>query len=175
MKRLQMIRILKSTVLVTLVLGLMSFGFAHKFYVSVTNIQYSEKNNSLQITSRIFIDDLEAVLQERYGVTSNLATNRESTIAETYIEKYFRAKFVLELDGEKVDYQFLGKAYDNDVIICYLELSDVKLDDLNSVAFQNEILTDLFDEQQNIVHFKWNGKKKSFVLFKENNKGMLNL
>ena len=170
-----MIRLIKWTTFFALVLGLMSFGIAHKFYVSVTNIQYSEKNNSFQITSRIFIDDLEAVLKERYGVTSNLATDKESNIAEAYIEKYFRTKFVLELDGEKVDYQFLGKAYDNDVIICYLELTDVKLDDISSVGFQNEILTDMFEEQQNIVHFKWKGKKRSFILIKENNKGMLNL
>ena len=38
---------------------LSSFTGAHKFYVSVTNVAYSEEEASLQIISRIFIDDLE--------------------------------------------------------------------------------------------------------------------
>jgi hypothetical protein len=34
---------------------------------------------------------------------------------------------------------------------------------------------DLYEEQKNIIHFKIKGKKKSFVLIRESNKGMLNL
>jgi len=34
---------------------------------------------------------------------------------------------------------------------------------------------DLFEEQKNILHFKIKDQKKSFVLIRENNKGMLNL
>ncbi|TMU50832.1 DUF6702 family protein [Flagellimonas algicola] len=154
---------------------LFSFTTAHKFYLSVTNVVYSEKNTSFQITSRIFIDDLDDVLEERYGIKAQLATDKESLVADAYIEKYLRAKFAIELNGEIVPYTFLGKEYDNDVVICYMELEDVDFSNLKSVSVQNEILTDLFEEQQNVVHLKWKGKKKSFVLIKENNKGMLNL
>lgn len=156
-------------------ISFLSFTNAHKFYVSVTNIVYSEKDNAFQITSRIFIDDLEDVLYERYGVQTDLATDNESELADLYIEKYFKAKFAIELNNENAEYSFLGKEYDNDVMICYLELSKVNFSELKSVSIQNEILTDLFEEQQNIVHLKWKGKKRSFVLIRENNKGMLNL
>ncbi|WP_435624951.1 DUF6702 family protein [Flagellimonas sp.] len=152
-----------------------SFSEMHKFYVSVTNVNYSEKNQAFQITTRIFIDDLEDVLLERYDITSKLASVEESEVAEDYIKKYFNTKFVVEINGEKVDYTFLGKTYDNDVVICYLEIPNKQLSETKSIAIQNEILTDLFDEQQNIVHFKLNGQKKSFVLIRDNNKGMLNL
>lgn len=165
----------RSFVLMLTAVMLMSFGVAHKFYVSVTNVVYSEKSTSFQITSRIFIDDLQEVLKERYGIDTELASKNEAPITDTYIERYFRTKFAVELDGEIVPYTFLGKTYDNDVVICYLELENVDLSKLQSIAIQNEILTDLFDEQQNIVHLKWKGNKKSFVLIKENNKGMLNL
>lgn len=154
---------------------LTGFATAHKFYVSVTNINYSEEDDALQITSRIFIDDLENVLEERYGVTLNLATEDEAAIANEYIEKYFRQKFALYLDDEVVNYEFLGKKYDIDVAVCYLELPKVGLNNLETLTIQNEILTDLFDEQKNIVHVKWKGKKKSFVLIKSDTKGMLNL
>jgi len=153
----------------------MSFGLAHKFYVSVTHVVYSEKSSSFQITSRIFIDDLEQLLEERYAIDAKLATGNELPIANEYIEKYLRAKFLIELDGKVANYVFLGKEYDNDVVLLYLEVENVNLSDLGSIALQNGMLTDLFDEQQNIVHFKWKGNKKSFVLVKHTNKGMLNL
>lgn len=168
-------KILKSAALVLVLLFLTSMTEAHKFYVSVTNVNYSEKEDALQITSRIFIDDLERVLEERYEVDPELATKKEADFADAYIEKYFRAKFAVLLDDEPVSFNFLGKRYDNDVIICYLEVLDVNLPERSSIAVQNEVLTDLFEEQQNVVHIKWMGKKKSFVLIKENNKGMLNL
>ncbi|RDY58101.1 DUF6702 family protein [Flagellimonas nanhaiensis] len=154
---------------------LMSFATAHKFYVSVTNMVYSEKDSAFQITSRIFIDDLDDVLKERYGIEAELATPGEASIADAYIEKYFNAKFSIELNGETAKYSFLGKRYDNDVVVCYLELPNVNLSEVKTIAVQNEILTDMFEEQQNIVHFKWKDQKKSFVLIRENNKGMLNL
>lgn len=165
----------KKVALLLLVILSLSFTATHKFYVSVTNMVYSEKDSAFQITSRIFIDDLEQVLEERYGINAELATENEAKLADEYIQKYFKAKFAIELDDEIVKYSFLGKRYDNDVVICYLEVTDVNLKDLKTIAIQNEILTDLFEEQQNVVHIKWEGQKKSFVLIRENNKGMLNL
>ncbi|MBW8200756.1 DUF6702 family protein [Flagellimonas abyssi] len=154
---------------------LLSFSSAHKYYVSVTNIAYSKDDSAFQVTSRVFIDDLDKLLKERYDIEAKLATPKESKLADEYIEKYFRTKFAIELDGEPVQYNFLGKRYDNDMVICYLEIPNVKLSETKSMTIQNEVLMDLFDDQQNIVHVKWNGNKKSFMLIRQNNKGMLNL
>ncbi|MEM7381855.1 MAG: DUF6702 family protein [Bacteroidota bacterium] len=157
-----------------LVLPLVAFT-VHKFYVSVTNVNYSDKEDALQITTRIFVDDFEEVIEERYGLKMNFATEDESDLAEQYVEKYLRAKLAVEINGEIREYAYLGRQYDNDVMICYLELPKLEFEKVKSIQIQNEVLTDLFDEQQNIVHFKINGTKKSFVLIRENNKGMLNL
>ncbi|RUA10942.1 MAG: hypothetical protein DSY83_17235 [Flavobacteriia bacterium] len=153
----------------------LSFTTAHKFYVSVTNMVYAEDEEAFQITSRIFIDDLDALLAERYGIKAKLATPDETKVADEYIEKYLRAKFLVLFNGEPAQYTFLGKRYDKDVVICYLEIPKVKLSSIKTMTVENDVLTDLFDEQQNVVHVKWKGKKKSFVLMKSNNKGMLNL
>ena len=158
-----------------LILPLVAFTVAHKFYASVTNICYSEKDLALQITSRIFIDDFEQVLLERYGIEAHLATDSETALADEYLEKYLKTKFLMFVDGEQRQYKVLGKKYDNDIMICYLEIPEIHIEKIKSIAVQNELLTDLFDEQQNVVHLKIKGKKKSFVLIKENNKGMLNL
>lgn len=167
-------KILKK-VLFLLLLPLFAFVTAHKFYVSVTNIGYSEKEDALQITCRIFIDDLESVLEERYGFKGHLATDQESETANAFIEKYLKTKFEVHIDDEDMIYEFLGKKYDNDVVICYIEIPKIDLKTKSSIRIRNEILTDLFDEQQNIIHFRVNGTKKSFVLTKSDTNGMLNL
>lgn len=161
--------------LIFLILPLFAFTAVHKFYVSVTNVNYSEKDKAIQITSRIFIDDFEKLLLERYDIVAKLAAANESQIADELIEKYLRAKLVVEIDGKTVSYDFIGKKYDTDVMICYIEIPKIDLAKIQSIQIENEILTDLFDEQQNVVHFKIDGRKKSFVLVKSDTKGMLNL
>lgn len=148
---------------------------AHKFYISVTNVDYAEKDNAVQIITRVFIDDMNAVLTERYGVETKLGTEKESELDREHLNTYLRSKFVVSVNGKVVKYTFIGKKYDTDMILCYIEVPDIPLADLKQIAIQNEILMDFYDDQQNVVHFKINGKKKSFVLIKSDTKGMLNL
>ncbi|NJB70745.1 hypothetical protein GGR42_001207 [Saonia flava] len=161
--------------LLVLLLPLFAFTTAHKFYLSVTSVKYSEKEDALQITSRIFIDDFEKVLDKRFGIKGNLATKDESPIAMDYIEKYLKSKLVIKIDGEVVAYDFLGKEYDDDIMVCYIEIPKVNFPEVKSIEVQNEVLFDLFVEQQNVVHFRLKDIMKSFVLIRENNKGMLKL
>lgn len=161
-------------IIVVLLLPLLAFTTAHKYYLSVTNITYSQKDKAIQITSRVFIDDINAVLEERYGIKGDFGSGNESEIADEYLEKYFKTKFIIEVNSAPKKYNFLGKKYEDDLIVCYLEITNIKETELNSIQIQNEVLMDMYSEQQNIVHFKVKEQKKSVILIKENNKGMLN-
>ena len=165
---------IKKTLLI-LLLPLLAFTVAHKFYLSVTSVEYSDRYRAIQLTTRIFIDDFDKVLLERYGIKGNLATKEESAMADTYIEKYLKEKFIVEINGKQVDYDFLGKVYDNDIMICYVEVPEISLESTSSISLRNEVLMDIFQEQKNVVHFRLGNQKKSFVLIRENNKGMLKL
>ncbi len=158
-----------------LFLPLLAFTMAHKFYVSVTSMVYVEKDDAIQITSRLFIDDLEKTLKERFDINAKMATPEELMAVNDYLEKYLKSKFVVYFDGIPQPYTFIGKKYDNDVVVCYLELTKVNFTKIRSISVRNEILADMFEEQQNVLHFKFKGKNKSFVLTRDNNKGMLNL
>ena len=154
---------------------LLAFTSAHKFYVSVTNITYSEKDASVQIISRIFIDDMEKTLRKRYDFTAALATDNESRESDAYLEKYIRAKLEVKVNGANASYEIIGREYENDVIVLYIEVPKVDLAETESIQIDNEILIDMFEEQQNILHFDVGGKKKSFVLVRSDTKAMLNL
>ncbi|RKR06958.1 hypothetical protein CLV91_3186 [Maribacter vaceletii] len=161
-------------VLLLCILPLFAFTMVHKYYISVTNVTYSEKDQAIQIISRVFVDDMELLLKERYDLQANLATDKESDAAEKYVEKYFNLKFAVTINGEKASCKFLGKKYEDDLMLCYIEIPNVNNKELQSIAIQNEVLIDLYEEQQNIVHVKINDDKKTVILTRENNKGMLN-
>ncbi len=156
--------------LIAICLTLSSF-VAHKFYVSVTQVDYNEEEKSLQIISRIFIDDIEEVLQERYDNSLLLNSNEETDKVDQYLGQYFKQKLKFTVNGKEVSFIFLGKEYEDDLVISYLEIENIN--SLDTIEISNEILMDLFEEQQNIVHVKKEDQRKSLILEDGRSTGVL--
>jgi len=148
--------------LLLLFIGLSSFNTDHKFYVSVTEIEYNEKAHSLQIISRVFIDDFEKLLQTRYDQSIHLTKNDDSEKVSDYIKKYLSQKMEVELDGKPYTLNFIGKEYENDKLLFYLEIPDVP--EFKKIGIKNAVLIDMFSEQKNLVHVEYKGKTKSLIL-----------
>jgi len=51
---------------------------AHEFYLSVTDVTYVKQEKSLQIISRVFIDDFENVINKRYQKNFKLIPSKRS-------------------------------------------------------------------------------------------------
>ncbi|MEL4307846.1 DUF6702 family protein [Joostella sp. CR20] len=166
---------MKKYLLLFLLLPLLSFGVYHKFYVSVTDVNYAEEDQALQIISRYFIDDMEKLFKERYAINANLKTKKELENVDFYIEKYLHDKFIVYVNGEEVTWNFIGKEYDVDVMKCYLEVPKLKSKKIHSISIQSKVLFDIYPEQQNVVHINIENRKKSFMLIKQNDKAMLKL
>lgn len=154
-----------------LVLSLMSFTVMHKYYVSVTEIEYVKEKQSVQIISRYFIDDFEKLLRERYDTDIILKIDNEKEIVKYYIEKYLNTKLKITINGKPASYTFIGKDYETDILLCYLEIMDVT--NITSIEVSNTALQDVFSDQQNIIKLKVNNKSNSFLLNKDNPKGLL--
>lgn len=155
-----------------LILPLFAFTAMHKYYISVTQIDYFPKKQSVQITSRIFIDDLEKLLRERYDETITLSSGAQEQVTDNYIEKYLLESIKIKINGKEARIVFIGKEYDVDMVKCYLEIEKVKK--IESIEIRNEVFFDLFDDQQNIVKTKIHSKLKSFLLSRNNKSAMLN-
>ncbi|WP_103071117.1 DUF6702 family protein [Aquimarina sediminis] len=150
---------------------LSSFTVVHKFYVSVTQVEYNKEQKSLQIISRIFIDDIEDLLKERYSESIDLDESKKDPEVQKYLSAYLGQKLSFVVNGKKVPFTFIGKEYEEDLVICYLEIEDIS--SLDTIEVTNQVLMDLFDEQQNIIHVKKGDQRKSLILEKERDIGML--
>jgi hypothetical protein len=167
MKKIKTIKI----ILLLTVIPLFAFTAFHKYYISVTQVDYIQDEQSVQITSRIFIDDFESVLRERYDENIVLAGKGESKDVDLFIETYLKNKISIKINGKDMKLNFIGKEYDLDIMLCYIEIEDVK--EINSIEISNQLLFEVFDEQQNMIKTKINSKQKSFLLNHNNKKAML--
>ncbi|MEZ4859500.1 MAG: DUF6702 family protein [Flavobacteriaceae bacterium] len=166
-----MVKKIKILLLVFILPCLVAAG-GHKFYVSTTKIEYKEDKKTLQIITKLFIDDIEDVLQERYHPEISLATNKETKVAEDFLKKYVLQKFKITIDGKETLLTYIGREYDVDVVKIYLEATEINT--LKTLQVENKILFEISPDQQNIVHVKIEDKKKSLILDKDNPNGLLN-
>ncbi len=151
-------------------LPLISFT-KHEEYYSLTNIQYKENEKSLQITMKLFTNDLEFALYQYYDKHLELGTDRERKEANAFLEKYVKSKFNLSINGKLLQYQWVGKEFEKDQVYIYLELKDI--DKFKKIQIQNSILIETFPTQENIIKVKAFNTYKSLVLNKLKNKGEL--
>ena len=85
---------------ILVLLPLLAFTTAHKYYVSVTKIEYVQEKESVQIISRIFIDDFEKLLRERYDENITLGAKEELSTIDVYIERYLTEKLKIDINGQ---------------------------------------------------------------------------
>ncbi len=143
------------------VVMLCSFA-AHKFYVGIYQVNYVPKKKEIQITARIFIDDLEKTLEKKFQKRIYLATPKEIAETDDFIKKYLNEKLQLTVNSSPKSLKFLGKETEDNVLICYLTAAVPEK--INTIEIHNSVLTETYPEQQNIVHFTINGNKKTVLL-----------
>jgi hypothetical protein len=162
---------LSKFLLVALVLPFFAFTAVHKYYISVTQVEYVQDKESVQIISRIFIDDLEKALQTNFDELLVLSNKDEASINSSYIYRYLQEHIKLKINDKAVTFNFIGKEYEGDIVRCYLEVENVK--SITSFSISNSVLFDLFNDQQNIIKMKINSKNKSVILNSENLNALL--
>ena len=138
----------------------------HKFYLSVTQMEFDADKNRITAISRVFVDDLEETLRQRYDVQLALGTDREDEKASFYIRRYVEQKLTVEIDNVPLEFSFAGFTYQNDQIVLLSEFSIIDSDEYE-IKVTNTLITDAYSDQQNLVHFRMNQKKQSEVLTKE--------
>ncbi len=161
----------KTTFLLSLFLLFVS-STSHKFYVSTTNIEYVKEKQALQIITKVFVEDLELVLQERYSSSIVLDPKKETEVDANYLKKYVLQKLKIAINDRPIELNYIGKEYDIDIVNMYFEVENIS--ELKSIEIENKILFDRFPEQQNIIHLTTPGTKKNMILDKDHPNGLLN-
>ena len=161
---------IKKTFLLLLILPLLSFS-AHKYYLSLTQLEYKSETKSIQVIINVFMDDIELALNEDYSIDLQLTTKKELKDNDIYFKKYLEKKLTFKVDNVSKSFKYIGKEYDGDLVYFYLEIENIE--SVKNIEVVNRILTNHFPKQQNLIKSKVDKTHKSVLLTKENDKGLL--
>ncbi|SDR84124.1 hypothetical protein SAMN05216503_1120 [Polaribacter sp. KT25b] len=157
---------LNKTFLLLLIIPLLSFS-AHKYYLSLTQINYKPEAKSVQIIINVFMDDIETALNKDYSIDLRLDTKKELKDNDVYFKKYLKEKLKFKIDGVAKEFIFIGKEYESDLVYFYLEIENIN--ELKTIEVTNKLLIEHFPQQQNLTKCKLGKKHKSVLLTKQEN------
>lgn len=143
----------------------------HKFYVSVTQINFAQDKKTIQITSRIFIDDLNNTLEKKHKKKFYIGSTKETEEEIQLLKNYINNNFSIKINGKSKPTVYLDKEIEDDVIIVYHVVRDISK--INTLQIKNTLLFDFLPEQQHIIHTQISGKKLSTLLTFENQEELL--
>ncbi|CAH0336891.1 hypothetical protein FVB9288_02618 [Flavobacterium sp. CECT 9288] len=163
-------KIITRVLFVLLILSMSSFA-AHKFYVALFQVNYVSEKKMIQITARIFVDDLNNALEKKHNRKINLGSEMETAEDVLLLKKYLNEKCIIKVDGQTKVINFVSKEMEGDVLICYLSIKEIKK--IKALDIYNAVLTQNNAEQQNIMHFNVLGVKNTLLFTTSTSKGVL--
>ncbi|MGN6508097.1 MAG: DUF6702 family protein [Chitinophaga sp.] len=135
------------------------FGAVHPFYMSVTEIRYNQPRKSLEVSCRIFTDDLENALKKYNHTSLDLTKPKDRPAADTMIARYLRRHFSLSADGKALPLQYLGYQISEDAVWCFLEHAPMA--PFKHLDIHNDVLYAEHDTQGHMIHLIVNDRRKS--------------
>lgn len=141
--------------------------FVHPIHLSVTEVNYSEKDKTFQITSRIFIDDLELSIKSvKKESDLNLLEPDKGRKTDDLASEYLLRHLKVKIDGKPVALKYLGSEIEDVAIICYVESPVIKK--FKTIEVWNDVIQETHADQSNLVHVTFKGQVKSARLMRDN-------
>lgn len=144
----------------------------HPLHVSVTEIEFNEKNKSLEIVSRIFIDDLElSIRSKRNDDYLELLHPSAGLTTDQLVREYLGEHLRISVDGKAAKVNYIAHEIDDLAIVCYLEIEGVRK--MKRIGIVNSVIQETHADQSNLVHVTYRGPVKSIRLTRDKPSGTL--
>jgi hypothetical protein len=149
-----------NSIAVLFVLILISGFRYHDYHVSVIQMQQNTTTKTLEISMRVFTDDLEMALSKdnsnkRFTISNQ---DRNDEFLKRYLNRHFEVK---DAKKQVKNFKYLGKEQEVDATWIYLEVEGVS--DWKGMSLRNDVLMEVFDDQVNMVNFKSESGKKTYL------------
>lgn len=153
---------MKKFIYIALVLLLVSF-VPHKYYVSITEINYNKQEQLFEASIKFIGHDLEFALEKEGYPELHLGTPKESKEANKIIFNFIKKYIEIIVNDKAVDIHYFGKEVrEDDDILVYFTSSPI--DSISSVEVNSTILNNYFEEHVNIVYLTVGEQRFNFRL-----------
>lgn len=107
------------------------------------------------------MDDLSLALEQEFKLKTALGEKLETAEDVAFLKKYLAKHIRVSIDGKEKQILFLSKEIDNNVVIVYMKITEIKK--FNSFKIQNNALLDVYSDQQNIIQTNFYNNKKNYI------------
>lgn len=147
--------------MISVLLGfLLSF---HPIHLSITEIEHNEKSKALQITMRIFIDDLELSIRKKANDEElDLLEPGKGRTTDDLVKAYLAEMVKVKVDKKLGKTNYIGHEIEGPAMICYVEIQNIKK--FTTIEITNKVILDTHDDQSNLVNINFKDKVKSLRL-----------
>lgn len=144
-----------------LIVSFFSLSSIHDYHTSLIEINYNPKNKSLEVSIRLFSDDLELALTKLNG-GKKITLDSKTEVIEPLLELYIKKNFAIVSPNKEVKkIKYYGKEKEAEATWVYVEVLDCA--QIKDFTLFNTILIDLFSDQNNLVNIIYPSLKKTLV------------
>jgi hypothetical protein len=122
-------------------------------------MKYNDKNKTIEVSCKMFTNDLETALKKINNKTIDLINPKDEKETEKLLFEYVTKRLNVNLNGKNRNLKFIGYDKEDDVIWAFMEIEKCEVP--KNVIVNTSLLYDFLKEQINIVHFEVNGNKQS--------------
>lgn len=129
----------------------------------MTEIQYIPKEKTLEVSVRIFTDDLENTIRNLHkDYPLDLLHPKDSALVNKWVDQYVHSRLQIKTDNIVRPMKMLGYERQEESIWIYFEIKNTPPP--HQVHVFNTLLYDYKKEQINMIRFKNGEKEKSSKL-----------
>ena len=151
------------TILISVITFFITASF-HPFHVSVCEIEHDPETKALQISQRVFLDDLEETLNHVYNIQIDIVKPENKAFRDSLVKDYVMKHLIVTVDGKQRKRSYLGHEIEKDVLWCYIEYYGIKK--VKTFSITNTVFFELYDDQNTILQVEMNGETKNKRLTK---------
>ena len=147
-----------------------SLVHGHPLKLSLSQIEYSSKSDTIRVDLRLFLMDVNEALTFDPGSTElRFCEPDESPKANSLLMSYLDDFITIEANGQRVPIKLENKSLKGEGINTALQISFEYPQEkpLKSLKIKNAVFTDLFFDQTNIIYVHNDSDSTSLMLNKQ--------
>ncbi len=141
----------------------------HPYYVDVTEIRIDSKKHTLQLSCKMFTDDLQDALHRKSRTKVNIMKN--DTVGRRLIEAYIRNHISLKIGSQPVALDFIGYEIEEEACWSYFEAPaksiskiEASTKQIKKIEVTSTLLFEEHETQTHLIHCYFDGVRKSAKL-----------
>ena len=131
----------------------------HPFYMGVTEIKYEAPTRNLNISVKLFTNDLETALRNVSKKNIDILNPKNKSEVDSVLCAYIQQRLAITLNQKNQSLIFIGYEKEEESIWTFFEIKKVPLP--KTIIVYTKLLYDYLPQQINIIHAEVNGSKKS--------------